>query len=139
MATLKTQPGDADVDTFIAGLDENRQADSRRLVELMQWASGEPPRLWGANMIGFGSYHYVYDSGREGDWFLCGFSPRKKEFSLYIMAGFEEFDALMQRLGRHRTGKSCLYVRKLDDIDMDVLEELLRQSVRTMRERYAAG
>lgn len=139
MATLKTRPSDADVDTFLAGLDENRRADSRRLVELMQRASGEPPRLWGANMIGFGSYHYVYDSGREGDWFLCGFSPRKKEFSLYVMAGFDEFDALMQRLGKHRTGKSCLYVRKLDDIDMEVLEELLTRSVDSMRERYAAN
>ena len=103
----------------------------------MQRVTGEPPTMWGDSIVGFGSYHYVYDSGREGDWFLTGFSPRKRNLSLYIMAGFSDYDELMERLGKHKTGKSCLYVNRLSDIDLDVLEALVRQSVAHMRKAYA--
>lgn len=104
-------------------------ADCAKLVEIMGRATGAEPRMWGPSIVGFGSYHYKYDSGREGDWFLTGFSPRKQALTLYIMAGFERYDDLMRRLGRHSTGKSCLYVRRLDDVDLDVLTELVQASV----------
>jgi len=84
--------------------------------------------MWGPSIIGFGSYHYCYDSGREGDWFLTGFSPRKQNLSVYIMSGFAKYDSLMKKLGKHKTGKSCLYINKLEDIDLDVLKELIKRS-----------
>lgn len=137
MATLKTAPTDASVEAFLGTVeDEARRDDCRTVLDLMQRVTGEPPQMWGDSIVGFGSYHYVYDSGREGDWFLTGFSPRKRSLTLYIMAGFDRYDELMERLGKHKTGKSCLYVNRLSDIDMDVLEELVRQSVEHMRKTY---
>lgn len=94
--------------------------------------------MWGDSIIGFGRYHYVYDSGREGDWFLAGVSPRKRSLTVYIMAGFDRYDELMAKLGKHRTGKSCLYINKLEDVDTEVLRELVAASVGHMRERYDA-
>lgn len=130
MAELKTKPDDdASVEEFLAGVVEERRADCAELIEIMGRATGAEPRMWGPSIVGFGSYHYKYDSGREGDWFLTGFSPRKQALTLYIMAGFERYDDLMRRLGRHSTGKSCLYVRRLDDVDLDVLTELVQASV----------
>ena len=138
MAENKTKPTSASVDDYIASIaDEARRADSRYLVEMMSRVTGEPPRMWGASIVGFGTYHYRYDSGREGDFFLTGFSSRKADLSLYVMAGFASFPALMAKLGRHRTGKSCLYVRRLADVDLEVLEELVRRSVKETRERHA--
>lgn len=131
MADLKTRPTDDSVETFLAGVtDEKRRADARAVMEIMHEVTGEPPRLWGGSMIGFGSYHYRYESGREGDWFLTGVSPRKGALTVYIMAGFERYDELMGRLGKHSTGRSCLYIKRLDDIDVDVLRELIDRSVR---------
>ena len=92
--------------------------------------------MWGPSIIGFGTYHYKYASGREGDWMLTGFSPRKTKHSLYIMAGFKRFDDLMQKLGKYKTGKSCLYVNKLEDIDEEVLRQLIRESMEYMKEKY---
>ncbi|MEX2499989.1 MAG: DUF1801 domain-containing protein [Wenzhouxiangellaceae bacterium] len=140
MTELKTQPNDASVDAFLEGVegeDPRKAADCRALIEIMQRATGEAPRMWGKSMVGFGSYHYRYESGREGDWFLVGFSPRKREMTLYIMAGFSRYDELMKQLGKHRTGKSCLYIKRLDDIDIDVLEQLVAASVEYMRQKYA--
>ncbi|MCB9787700.1 MAG: DUF1801 domain-containing protein [Deltaproteobacteria bacterium] len=130
MAENKTQPTAVAAEDFLAGVeDPAKREDCRALVRLMQDVTGEPPVMWGASIVGFGKYHYRYESGREGDFLLVGFSPRAKELSLYIMAGFERHAELMARLGKFRTGKACLYVKRLSDIDMGVLEELVRASV----------
>jgi hypothetical protein len=106
-------------------------------VEIMKRATKAEPRMWGAAIVGFGDYRYKYASGREGDWFLAGFSPRKRDLTLYIVAGFDRYASLMARLGKHSTGKSCLYVKRLADIDTVVLEELVTESVRHMQEKHA--
>lgn len=130
MAELKTRPTGGSVDEFLAGVaDERRRQDCRALVELMRRVTGAEPAMWGPSIVGFGNYHYRYASGREGDWFVAGFSPRKSDLTLYIMSGFAGHEGLMARLGRHRTGKSCLYVKRLADLDPAVLEELVRRSV----------
>jgi hypothetical protein len=129
LADLKTQPNDRSVEDFLNRIeDKNKRLDSFKLLELMQSVTGEQPRMWGDTIVGFGSYHHRYASGREGDWFLTGFSPRKQSLTLYIMAGFDRYQSLMAGLGRFTTGKSCLYVKKLDDIDYDTLRELVRLS-----------
>ena len=134
MAQLKTTPNDASVDDFLAEVDDpSRAADCRELVDLMRDVSGAEPRMWGASIVGFGTYRYRYESGREGEWFVCGFSPRKRELTLYVMAGFSRFDELLGRLGKHRHGKSCLYVKRLDDVDRGVLRELIGESVAHVR------
>lgn len=133
MSENKTKPTNESVEAFLGGVqDEQRRSDCQRLVEIMQEATGRAPKLWGNGMVGFGSYHYRYASGREGDWFITGFSPRKNDLTLYIMAGFERYEDLMSRLGKHRTGKSCLYVKRLADVDREVLRELISESVRHM-------
>ena len=119
--------------------DATRRADCEVLVELMSRATGAPPVMWGAGIVGFGSYHYRYDSGREGDFCVIGFAARKGDISLYLMAGFEDQEALLARLGRHKTGKACLYLRKLDDIDLAVLEELVNASVAATLGRYGSA
>jgi hypothetical protein len=134
MAEPKTKQGDADVTGFVTSIaDEGQRTDAAVLIELMQRVTGSPPAMWGTSMVGFGSYHYRYASGREGDWFLVGFAPRKQSLTVYVMDGFAEYDALLERLGKHSTGKSCLYIKRLDDVDMRVLEELLRKSVASVQ------
>jgi hypothetical protein len=136
MATLKTTPNRASVAAFLAAIpDEDRRRDCRRVVQLMKRVTRAQPKMWGPSIVGFGSYHYKYESGREGDWFLAGFSPRKSDLTLYIMSGFPQHEALMKRLGKHKTGKSCLYIKRLADIDEGVLEELVRRSVAYVAER----
>jgi hypothetical protein len=136
MAELKTKKTEASVDDFIAGIaDEQRRADCRTLLAMMKRVTKAPPKMWGASMVGFGSYHYRYASGREGDWFLSGFSPRKQDLTVYVMAGFEDYPELMARLGKYKTGKSCLYLKRLSDIDAAVLEKLIAASVKDMNER----
>lgn len=138
MAELKTRPSGASVEAFLQGVaDEARREDCRTLLALMRRATGAEPEMWGPSIIGFGTYHYVYASGREGDWFLTGFSPRKRDLTLYIMAGFSAYDDLLARLGPHKTGKSCLYVKRLGDLDLEALEALVVASVKHMREAYA--
>ena len=143
MAEQKTRPG-GNVDEFLAGVvSDARRADSRTLIAMMGEVTGEPAVLWGT-MIGFGHYHYKYASGHEGDAFLVGFAPRKAEFSIYVMGcNFPDVDAeriaLLARLGKHRMGKGCLYVRKLADIDLAALRELAELSVRRLREAYPAA
>ncbi|MFN2442317.1 MAG: DUF1801 domain-containing protein [Thermoanaerobaculia bacterium] len=137
MAELKTKPSEADVAAFLAGIeDDGRRGDAAEILRLMKRITGEKPKMWGESIVGFGSYHYRYESGREGEWFLTGFSPRKRELTLYIMAGFERWDELMERLGRFRTGKSCLYIRRLEDVDSEVLGELIEASVAHMKRTY---
>ncbi|MEX2534170.1 MAG: DUF1801 domain-containing protein [Trueperaceae bacterium] len=137
MAELKTKPTDESVTAFLEGVeDDSRRQDCFELLELMREVSGQAPRLWGGSMVGFGSYHYKYASGREGDSFLTGFSPRKRNLTLYSMAGFDRYEELMDQLGKHKTGKSCLYIKELDDVDRDVLRTLIERSLEYMRSRY---
>ncbi len=137
MARLKTAPTGESVEQFLQEItDEGQREDCRSLEKLMRAITGDPPRMWGASIVGFGSYHYRYASGREGDWFLTGFSPRKKNLTLYIMSGFAGYEALLKKLGKHRTGKSCLYVKRLSDLDPATLRELIAQSVKHVAQRY---
>ena len=133
MAALKTTPNDRSIEAFLDGIgDEKKKRDSYRILELMRQVTGEEAQMWGDSIVGFGSYHYKYASRREGDWFLTGFSPRKQAITLYIMAGFDQYEALMSQLGYYKTGKSCLYIKKLEDIDLPTLCELVKQSVEHM-------
>jgi hypothetical protein len=130
MAENKTKATDADVVEFLNTIpDERKRQDSFTVLELMREVTGEEPKMWGSSIVGFGNYHYKYASGREGDMAITGFSPRKQNLTLYIMGGFEQYDELMAKLGKHTTGKSCLYVKRLSDIDMEVLRELVKQCV----------
>ncbi len=135
MSQLKTQPNDKSVEAYLNSIDpQTKREDSIAILQLMQEVTGEPPQMWGDSIIGFGRYHYKYASGREAEWFLTGFAPRKQSLTLYIMDGFDGYDELMGKLGKHSTGKSCLYVKKLEDVDENVLRELVKQSVNHMRE-----
>ena len=130
MAELKTKQNAQSVDEFLKAIpDERRRKDCFTVLELMKKATDKEPKMWGEAIVGFGAYHYKYASGREGDWFLTGFSPRKQNLTLYIMSGFEEYDDLLNKLGKHKTGKACLYINKLEDIDLSVLQELVTKSV----------
>jgi hypothetical protein len=134
MAENKTKPTAINVAAYIAALtDEIRRADALALVKLMQSATGEEPKMWGPSIIGFGSYHYTYDSGREGDMPLVGFSPRKPATVLYGMRGAANAEALLARLGKHTSGKGCVYIKKLSDVDQKVLSELIVKSVAASR------
>ncbi|WP_405219901.1 DUF1801 domain-containing protein [Lentisalinibacter sediminis] len=137
MAELKTRKNQASVQAFLDSVENDKRRDDARVVlQLMQEVTDETPIMWGTSIIGFGSYHYRYESGREGDWMLTGFSPRKQALTLYIMDGFRGHGELMDKLGKYKTGKSCLYVKKLEDIDMDVLRQLVAESVAYMRKTY---
>ena len=134
MAENKTQKTGASVEDFINSVEiKRRREDGFALLEIMKEVTGEEAEMWGPSIIGFGDYHYKYESGREGDIFLAGFSPRKQSLSLYIMAGFEECDSLLSSLGKHRKGASCLYINKLADVDMNILRELIEKSVEQAR------
>lgn len=134
MAENKTRPTAENVQKFLDGVEnERKRADSFEILRLMQEITGEEPVMWGPSIVGFGKYHYKYESGREGDAPLAGFSPRAQNLTLYIMAGFDGEDALLRTLGKHKTGKSCLYINKLADVDMDVLREMVRRSYEHMR------
>jgi hypothetical protein len=137
MAETKTRPTEVSVDSFIDGVaDPVRREDARTVRAMMERITGEPARMWGPSIIGFGSYHYKYDSGHEGDACRLGFSPRKAELVLYVLTGEAEQAAQLARLGKHKIGKSCLYVKKLADVDMDVLEEITRSALAHMDQRY---
>jgi len=134
MSDLKTQRNDGDVRGYLEAVaNRRRREDSLVMLELMSEITGEPPAMWGSSIVGFGSYRYRYASGRGGDWFLTGFAPRKQALTLYIMPGFDRYAALLAKLGKYKTGKSCLYVNKLDDVNMEALKELIAASVETMR------
>jgi len=134
MAENKTKPTKASVAEFIDAIpDQTKRADAKTLVKLMQSATGEKPKMWGPSIIGFGSLHYVYDTGREGDMPLIGFSPRKAANVLYSTTSFSGAEALLAKLGKHTTGKGCLYIKKLGDVDQEVLQSLIAKSVATRR------
>jgi hypothetical protein len=131
VAELKTKKNKASVKAFIGTIeDEQKRKDSLAVLEMMKKITGEKPTMWGPSLVGFGSYHYKYDSGREGDWFLTGFSPRKQALTLYIMSGFSQYEALLKKLGKFKTGKACLYIKKLEDVDLKTLRQLISQSVK---------
>ena len=129
MAELKTKKNSASVEEFLNSLsDEERRRECREIIKLMKKATGEEPAMWGDSMVGFGSYHYKYASGHEGDWFLTGFSPRTQNLTLYTMGGFDS--ELLKKLGKHKTGKGCLYIKRLEDVDVKILQELIAASVK---------
>ena len=131
MAELKTKLNNASVDKFLKGFkDEQTRADCYQIMEMMQKATKAEPNMWGTSIIGFGTYHYKYASGREGDWFITGLSPRKQNLTLYIMGGFDEAGELLAKLGKHSLGKGCLYIKKLADVDIKVLSKLVTASVK---------
>lgn len=135
MTGLKTKPNEASVGMFLNSVEnEKKRTDCLEILKLMQEVTGDQPKMWGDSIIGFGEYHYKYTSGREGDWFLVGFSPRKQNLTLYIMSGFDEYDFIMDKLGKYKTGKSCLYINKLEDVDKNTLRELVRLSVDHLNE-----
>jgi hypothetical protein len=135
MATaLKTQRTKASVSAFLNKVaDERRRKDAKAVAALMQEITGEKPAMWGASIVGFGSYHYKYASGQEGDWLLVGFSPRKDNLTLYVMPWFGDYADLMARLGKYRKGVSCIYIKSLDDVHVPTLRKLVRQSVRHLK------
>ena len=134
MAQNKTQRNDGDVMAYLESVQHKRRREDSLVVKaMMEEITGEPAEMWGASIVGFGSYHYRYESGREGEFMLSGFAPRKQSLTLYIMGGHERYQELFARLGKHRTGKSCLYINKLDDVDLDVLREIIAESVAYMR------
>lgn len=142
MADLKTTQNDANVESFLNGVDhEGKRTDSFKLLELMGRVTGLEPKMWGDSIVGFGEYHYRYATGHEGDAALVGFSPRKQNLTLYLMGCYirpedKSYDELFSKLGKHKLGKSCLYINKLADVDMGVLEELVRKSFEDMKAYY---
>jgi uncharacterized protein DUF1801 len=133
----KTKPTEVSPEAFIADVAHPvRRADALVLLDMMRRLSGEEPRMWGPSIIGYGQYHYKYDSGREGDFMRTGFSPRKSGQVVYILPGYSNFDLILDRLGKFKTGKSCLYITKLADVDMAVLEELIQAVLDDMARKY---
>lgn len=136
MSENKTQQTDANVTKFLDSIpNETKRNDSYTLVELMEQASGESPKMWGSSIIGFGKYHYVYESGREGDAPIIGFSPRKQNLALYLLDDWQDFDDLRSALGKHSLGKSCLYINKLADVNMPALKQLIKTSLKHNRSK----
>ena len=137
MTELKTQPSKRSVREFLQTIDDmQRRQDCGVVAALMRRATGKRATLWGENIVGFGRYHYQHANGQQASWFVTGFSPRKRDLTIYIMPGFSKYGALMKRLGKHRTGKSCLYVKRLSDIDTTILAELIERTVRDMSRMY---
>ena len=135
MAELKTKPNDQDVEAFLNRVeDEGKRQACFTVLKIMEDATGAGAKMWGDSIVGFGAYRYKYASGREGEWMLTGFAPRKRNLTLYIMSGFDEYDALLGNLGKYSTGKSCLYINKIEDVDLEVLKDLVEQSVQHMIE-----
>ena len=133
-AELKTKVNDASVEGFLNSIkDEQTRADCFDILRLMKQVTKEEPKMWGASIVGFGSYHYKSASGREGDWMLTGFSPRKQNLTLYLMSGFDAHADLLKKLGKHKTSVGCLYIKKLEDVDKKVLKELVVETVKTMK------
>jgi len=137
VAENKTRATIASVTEFINSIeDRQKRADARKVAAIMRRVTGKRAKMWGASIVGYGTYHYKYESGREGDFMITGFSPRKQALTVYILAGFRRFDTLMGKLGKYKTGKSCLYIKRLSDVDEKVLEQLIDRSVKYMRKNY---
>ena len=134
MAELQTQKTGASVTAFIASIkDETRRKDCKALLALLKDATGAPARMWGPSIVGFGDFQYQYPNGKEMEWFLAGFSPRKQNLTMYLMSGYEPFPELMQKLGKHSTGRSCLYFKRMSDIHQPTLKKLIKQSMKRMK------
>lgn len=137
MAKNKTAETEVSVDDFIASVpDEKKRADGTRIAEIMTEVTGFQPKMWGPSIVGFGSYHYRYESGHEGDAPLVGFSPRKDAISLYLASDFEKKESLLEKLGKHKAAKACIYIKKLDDVDLSVFKEMIALSVTYLKNRY---
>ncbi|MXZ43806.1 MAG: DUF1801 domain-containing protein [Gammaproteobacteria bacterium] len=133
----KTLPNDASVDDFLASItDDKKRLDTQEIMDMMAEVTGSPPMMWGSSIIGFGAYRYHYRSGRQGEWALVSVSPRARNVTVYIMPGFSDFEHLMNKLGKYKTGRSCLYLNKLEDVDRAVLYELIKESVAYMKTKY---
>ena len=136
MAENKTTPTDQNVEQFLNTIeDERKRRDSFTLMELMKQITGMEPKMWGSSIVGFGSYHYKYESGREGDTILAGFSPRKQNLTIYNMGSFEQHGSLLKKLGKHTMGKGCLYIKRLDDVDLPTLKSLIEESFKRVRHK----
>ena len=130
MSDLKTKPTDRNVVEFLNKVENpTKREDSFKILDLMREVTQEEPIMWGDSIIGFGEYHYKYKSGREGDWFMVGFSPRKQSLTIYIMSGFDNYEEKLRKLGKYRTGKSCLYIKKLEDVNISILKEIIADSI----------
>ena len=139
MAELKTKETNASVSSFLKKLAPDRRSDAEAILALMKAATREEPAMWGTSIVGFGRLHYKYPSGREGDWFQMGFSPRKDSFTLYLCGGFAPHADLMEKLGKHKTGVGCVYVKKLQDVDVTVLNQLITRSAKTAKTLMAGA
>lgn len=141
MAEIKTRVNDADVVNFINSVpDETKRQDSHKLLEIFTQITAERPKMWGSSIVGFGTYHYKSErSSQEGDWMMTGFSPRKQNLTLYMMPGFKNLTDLLAKLGKHKTSVSCLYINKLADVDLAVLEQIIRKSYEDMKRQYKAA
>jgi len=134
MAEMKTKPTNESVEKFLNKVsDEERRADCFAVAKIMEEITGEKPKMWGPSIVGFGSYHYKYASGREGDWPITGFSPRKKDLTLYLMMGYEKYKDLLEKLGKHSGGKSCLYINRLSDVHVPTLKKVIKVSVKDLK------
>ena len=138
MSDLQTTPNELSVDDFIDAIEsEQKRDDSRALLKIMKEITGDAPTMWGTSIIGFGKYHFRYESGREGDWMVAGFSPRKQNLTIYMMGGFENQSDLLTKIGKVKSSVGCLYVKKLVDIDLQILKEMIQLSVDTVKKKYA--
>lgn len=136
-AQNKTQPAKTSVAAFLNAIpDDDRRRDCKAIAKLLKTVSGKRPALWGTSIVGYGTYHYTYASGREGDSLRIGFSPRKQDITIYIMPGYTDYGSILSKLGKHKKGKSCLYIKRLSDVDMKVLERLVRAGWKDMQKRY---
>lgn len=138
MAEPKTKPTGEDVEDYLNQIsEEKKRQDSFTLLQMMKEITGLEPRLWASSMVGFGNYHYKYASGREGDAFLTGFAPRKQNLALYVLSGFDGQEQLLEKLGKHTTGKGCLYIKRLDDVDLTTLRRMIQESFEHAKKAYA--
>ncbi|CAN5356706.1 hypothetical protein BH23BAC2_BH23BAC2_12600 [soil metagenome] len=138
MAEVKTVENDGDVTQYVNNIEDlKRRLDCQKLLSIFKDATGENPKMWGDSMVGYGEYHYKYKSGHEGDYFLTGFSSRKQNLTIYIMTGFAEFNHILQLMGKFKTSSSCLYIKKLDDVDTNLLKEMIAVSAQKMKENYS--
>ena len=137
MAELKTKPNRRSPSAFIKSIEDyKRRKDCITVMGMMKRLTGKQAKMWGTSIVGFGQYHYKYKSGREGDWFITGFAPRKQNLTIYIMPGFSKYDSIMKKLGKYKVGVSCLYIKSLEDVDQQQLEKLIEKSVADMRKMY---
>ena len=140
MAEQKTKPTEKNVNAFLDGIaDQSRRTECYAMVDMMKRVTGTEPKIWGTGLVGFRNYHYKYASGHEGDCFITGFASRKTALTLYITAGVERFPKLLEKLGKHKAGKGCLYIKKLDDVNLSVLEDLLKKSVDHTKATYKSA